>query len=141
VPYDLRKIDPYAAYDKLDFKVCTQKEGDTLARFKVRMDEMKESINIITQALDELPEGEYRVRVPISKPPAGEAYSRVEGPRGELGIYLVSDGKSKNPYRLKIRSPSFCNLSAFSYIAQGEIIPDIIACFAGIDLVMGDVDR
>lgn len=142
VPYDLRRIDPYSIYDRFDFNVITEKEGDTLARFKVRMNEMKESVKIVTQALDNLPEGEFRVKVPkILRPPAGEVYSRVEGPRGELGIYLVSDGKSKNPYRLKIRSPCFCNLSAFPAFAEGEIIPDVIANFAGIDIVLGDVDR
>jgi NADH-quinone oxidoreductase subunit D len=142
VPYDLRKIDPYSIYDRFDFNVITEKEGDTLARFKVRMNEMRESIKIIEQALDDIPSGEFRAKVPrVIKPPAGEVYARVEGPRGELGIYLVSDGVSKSPYRLKIRSPSFCNLSAFPSFAEGEIIPDLIANFASIDIVLGDVDR
>jgi NADH-quinone oxidoreductase subunit D len=142
VPYDIRRIDPYSIYDRFDFEIITEKEGDTLARFKVRMNEMKESIKIVNQALDGLPEGEFRAKVPkILKPPAGEVYSRVESPRGELGYYLVSDGASKGPYRLKIRSPAFCNLSAFSYFGEGDIIPDVIANFASIDIVMGEVDR
>jgi NADH-quinone oxidoreductase subunit D len=142
VPYDLRKIDPYSVYDRFDFKVCTEKAGDTLARFKVRMNEIKESVKIINQALDDLPEGEYRAKVPkLLRPPKGEVYTRIESPRGELGIHLVSDGESKNPYRLKIRSPAFCNLSAFPYFAEGDIIPDLVANFASIDIVLGEIDR
>jgi NADH:ubiquinone oxidoreductase subunit D len=142
VPYDIRKIDPYSVYDRLKFKVCTEKDGDTLARFKVRVDEMKESVKIVNQALDDLPEGEVRAEVPkIITPPKGEAYSRIESPRGELGMYLVSDGTSKNPYRLKIRSPAFCNLSAFPHFSEGDLIPDVIANFASIDIVLGEIDR
>ncbi|NOZ76233.1 MAG: NADH-quinone oxidoreductase subunit D [Euryarchaeota archaeon] len=142
VPYDIRKIDPYSIYDRLKFKVCTDKAGDTLARFKMRIDEMYESVKIVQQCLDEIPEGEIRAKVPkVLKPPAGEAYSRVESPRGELGMYLISDGKSQSPYRLRIRSPAFCNLSGFPATAEGEYIPDVIANFASIDIVLGDVDR
>lgn len=142
MPYDVRKDDPYSVYDQLDFKVITEKEGDTLARFNVRMREIRESINIVHQALDALPEGEYKAQVPkILKPAQGEVYSRVESPRGEFSMYMVSDGTSKNPYRLKIRSPSFCNLSAFPSFAEGDIIANVVANFAGIDIVLGDVDR
>lgn len=142
VAHDVRKDDPYSIYDQFDFKVITEKEGDTLARFNVRMREMRESINIVNQALDSLPEGDFRAKVPkILKPPQGEVYSMVESPRGELSMYLVSDGTSKNPYRLKIRSPSFCNLSAFPSFANGDIISDMIANFASIDIILGCVDR
>jgi NADH:ubiquinone oxidoreductase subunit D len=140
--YDLRKDDPYSIYDQLDFKVITEKEGDTLARFNVRMGEIYESINLVNQALDSLPEGDFRAKVPkVLKPPPGAVYSRTEAPRGELSIYLLSDGESKNPYRLKIRSPSFCNLSAFPFFAEGDILANVVANFAGIDIVLGDVDR
>jgi NADH-quinone oxidoreductase subunit D len=142
VPYDIRTIDPYSIYDRMKFKVITHKEGDTLARFKVRIDEMYESVKIINQCLDEIPEGDIRAQVPkVVKPPAGEAYSRVESPRGELGMYLISDGKSQSPYRLRIRSPAFCNLSGFPFLAEGDYIPDVIANFAGIDIVLGEIDR
>ncbi|MEE9474787.1 MAG: NADH-quinone oxidoreductase subunit D [Candidatus Hydrothermarchaeaceae archaeon] len=142
VPYDVRKDDPYSVYEQLDFKVITEEGGDALARFNVRLREIYESINIINQALDKLPEGDFRAKVSKTiKPPAGPAYSRVEAPRGELSFYLLSDGESKNPYRVKIRSPSFCNLSAFPSFAEGDFIPDLIANFASIDIVLGCVDR
>ncbi len=142
VEYDIRKIDPYSIYDRFDFKVCTQKEGDTFSRFKVRMDEMRESIKIIRQALENLPEGDYRAKTPkFLKPPQGEAYSRIESPRGELAVHLISDGVNKNPYRLKIRSPAFCNLSAFPAFSEGDIIPDVMVSFASIDVVLGEIDR
>ncbi len=142
VEYDIRKIDPYSIYDRFDFKVCTQKEGDTLARFNVRMAEMRESVKIIQQALDNLPEGDYKANTPkFLKPPQGEVYSRVESPRGELAVHLISDGVNRNPYRLKIRSPAFCNLSAFPAFAEGDIIPDVIVNFASIDIVLGEIDR
>jgi NADH-quinone oxidoreductase subunit D len=142
VAYDIRRIDPYSIYDRLKFKVCTHKAGDTLARFKVRIDEMYESVKIVNQCLDAIPEGEIRAKVPkVVKPPAGEAYSRVESPRGELAMYLISDGKAQNPFRLRIRSPAFCNLSGFPAFAEGDYIPDVIANFAGIDIVLGEIDR
>ncbi len=142
VAYDVRKDDPYSIYDQFDFKVITEKEGDVLARFNVRMREIHESINIVNQALDALPEGDYTAKVSkVLKPPFGEVYSRTEAPRGELSIYLVSDGESKNPFRLKIRSPCFCNLSAFPSFAEGHIIADVVANFASIDIVLGCVDR
>jgi NADH-quinone oxidoreductase subunit D len=142
VARDVRKDDPYSIYDQLDFKVITEKGGDTLARFNVRLREVYESINIVKKALDALPTGDFRAKIPkILKPPFGEVYSRTEAPRGELSMYLVSDGESKNPFRLKIRSPSFCNLSAFPSTARGEILADVVANFASIDIVLGDVDR
>jgi NADH-quinone oxidoreductase subunit D len=141
-PYDVRRDDPYSIYDRFDFDVITEKDGDVLSRFNVRLREIYQSIKIVNQALDALPEGDFRAKVPkILKPPFGEVYSRTEAPRGELSMYLVSDGESKNPFRLKIRSPSFCNLSAFPFFARGDIIADIVANFASIDIVLGDVDR
>jgi NADH-quinone oxidoreductase subunit D len=142
VARDVRKDDPYSIYEQFDFKVITEKGGDVLARFNVRLMEMYESINIVNQALDALPKGDFRAKIPkILKPPFGEVYSRTEAPRGELSMYLVSDGESKNPFRLKIRSPSFCNLSAFPAFAEDDIIANVAANFASIDIVLGDVDR
>jgi NADH/F420H2 dehydrogenase subunit C len=143
VARDVRKDDPYSIYDRFDFEVVTEEAGDTLARFNVRFREIFESLNIIEQALNDLPEGEVRSpEVPkVIRPPKGEAYSRIESPKGELAYYIVSDGKSPNPYRVKIRSPAFCNLSAFPHYATGEIIPDMIVNFASVDIVMGEIDR
>ncbi|NOZ58122.1 MAG: NADH-quinone oxidoreductase subunit D [Euryarchaeota archaeon] len=143
VARDVRRDDPYSIYDRFDFEVVTEEAGDTLARFKVRFREIFESLRIIEQALDDLPEGEVRSPdVPkVIRPPKGEVYSRIEAPKGELAYYIVSDGKSTSPYRLKIRSPAFCNLSAFPHYATGEIIPDMIVNFASVDIVMGEIDR
>lgn len=142
VAYDVRKDDPYSYYDRFDFDVITEKEGDTFSRFNVRFNEIYESLKIVKQGIEALPEGEVIAKVPrIIKPPAGEAYSRVEAPKGELAFYIVSDGKTDKPYRVKVRGPSFCNLSSFPYYAVGDIIPDVIANFASIDIVLGEVDR
>jgi len=159
VDYDLRKYEPYSIYPDLDFKVCVRHEGDSFARFIVRMDEMKESLHILKQVVDNMPaskeisSAEYGIApmtgTPtgvstyfprIFTPPAGEVYSRIEAPKGELGFYVVSDGTTK-PYRVKIRSPSFCNLTAIPGLVKGLKIPDLIAAFGTIDVVLGDVDR
>ena len=111
--YDMRKVTPYSVYDKFDFKIPVYHEADAMARYMVRMDEMEESMKIIEQALDQLPEGEINPKKapkPTWKVPAGETYSAVEGARGKVGIHLVSDG-TKNPYRAKLRAPGYCNLS------------------------------
>ena len=142
VPRDLRRDEPYSVYPKFDFEVVTEQEGDTLARFVIRLREIEESLRIIEQAIDDLPEGEVMAeKVPkVIRPPKGHAYSRVESPKGELAFYVVSDGSPK-PYRVRIRSPAFCNLSAFPHYCTGEIIPDMIINFASVDIVMGEIDR
>ncbi len=142
VARDLRRDEPYSVYPKFDFEVVTEQEGDTLARFVIRLKEIYESLHIIEQALDDLPEGEVMAeKVPkVLRPPKGHAYSRIESPKGELAFYVVSDGSPK-PYRVRIRSPAFCNLSAFPHYCTGEIIPDMIINFASIDIVMGEIDR
>ncbi len=159
VNYDLRKIDPYSIYPDIDFKACVRKECDSYARYLVRIDEMKESLHILRQVADTIPAGDtittqkygispmtgapsavmtYFPR--IFAPPPGEVYSRIEAPKGELGFYVVSDGTTK-PYRVKIRSPSFCNLVALPKMVVGLKIPDLIAAFGTMDVVLGDVDR
>lgn len=159
VNYDIRKVEPYSIYSDLDFKACVRKEGDSYARYMVRIDEMRESLHILRQIADTMPESKivstekygiapmtgmpsavmtYFPR--IFTPPAGEVYSRIEAPKGELGFYVVSDGTTK-PYRVKIRSPSFCNLVALPKMVEGLKIPDLIAAFGTIDIVLGDVDR
>ena len=159
VNYDIRKLEPYSIYPDLDFKVCVRPEGDSLARYMVRIEEMRESLHILRQVVDTMPDSpivatqKYGIApttgMPytaqtyfprIFTPPAGEVYSRIEAPKGELGFYVVSDGTTK-PYRVKIRSPSFCSLAAIPKMIQGLKIPDLIAAFGTIDVVLGDVDR
>jgi NADH-quinone oxidoreductase subunit D len=141
VAYDLRKIEPYSGYEKFDFQVCTGKNGDTWDRCIVRMNEMRESLKILTQSIDLLKEGEIMAKVPkIIKPAPGEVYAAVEGPRGEVGVYIVSDGSEK-PYRIKLRSPSFSNLSVLKEIVVGYKIADIVAIMGSLDLVIPEIDR
>jgi NADH-quinone oxidoreductase subunit D len=138
---DLRRIAPYSVYDKLQFSVCTGKNGDSWDRCKVRMDEMRESAKIIKQIMDSLPAGDTMAKVPrIIKPAPGEFYAKVEGPRGEVGAYVVSDGTDK-PYRVKFRSPSFSNLSALKEIALGCKIADLVAIMGSLDIVIPEIDR
>ncbi len=142
VPYDLRKAAPYSIYDRFDFDVCSRPEGDVWARFRVRMDEIYQSLRILKQALDGIPEGpilagkkQYQMRVP-----AGEAYSRIEGPKGELGFFVVSDGKA-NPYRYHVRAPTFINLTSLEKMCIGHKIADSVVILGAIDIVLGEVDR
>jgi len=138
---DIRKIDPYNAYDKVDFKESLQYGCDSYARYKVRMDEMLQSISIIEQLIDNIPEGDYQVKMkPVIKLPEGEYYQRVESARGEFGVYVVSDGK-KTPARLKFRSPNFGNLSALDHMTRGQKIADLVAIMSSLDLVIPDIDR
>ncbi len=141
VKTDTRVTDPYAIYDRFDWRVITAKEGDCFSRYSVWINEMKQSINIVRQALKGLPEGDVKAKVPkVLKPEAGEAYSRIESPRGELAVHVISDG-SPRPYRLKIRSPAFCNLSILPHISEGGLIADLIAALGSLDPVFGEVDR
>ena len=139
--WDLRRTAPYSVYGKLDFRVPTSEGRDTWSRLKVRMDEMRESAKILRQAAGALPSGEVSAKTPrVLKPAPGEAYSRVESPRGEFGAWVVSDG-SERPYRVKFRSPSFSNLSVLREIAVGCNIADIIAIMGSLDLVIPEIDR
>ena len=138
---DIRKRHPYSAYDRVDFKEVLLTEGDNLARYKVRIAEMWESMNIIEQLIDNIPEGDYKTATKaVIKLPKGEFYQRVETARGELGVYINSTG-TKNPYRLKFRSPGFSNLSLLNDITVGGKIGDLVATMATIDIVVPDIDR
>jgi len=138
---DVRKHHPYALYDKVDFKEILYHEGDTLARYLVRMDEMHESMHIIEQLIDNIPEGDYTAKMKaVIKLPAGEYYQRVESARGELGVYCISDG-NKTPYRMKFRTPSFSNLGVLDYISREFKIADLVAIGGSLDLVIPDIDR
>jgi len=138
---DVRKLEPYSAYPKVEFNEILYSEGDTYHRYLARMDEMRESMNIIDQLIDNIPEGDYTVKMkPIIKLPVGEYYQRVETARGEFGVYIVSDG-NKNPYRFKLRSPNFSNLFIMNTITAGLKIADLIAISGSLDLVIPDIDR
>lgn len=164
--WDIRKDEPYSSYDKFQFDIPVRQANDIYARYQIRMDEMRESVKIIKQALEGMPEGRWKAEAPrVTLPdrekmktqmealiyhfkivtegihvPAGEAYSVVESPRGELGFYAVSDGTSK-PYRVHMRTPSFANLIALGPMLEGRVISDAIAIMGGMDFVLGDVDR
>ena len=141
VKWDLRKDEPYLAYEKMKFDVVTGKKGDAWDRYKVRVEEMRQSLRIIEQAIGALPEGDPTVKIArVIKPAAGEAYFRSVNPRGELGFYIVSDG-SLYPYRLKIRSPSFSNLAILTELIKGLKVADIICVLGSLDLIMGEIDR
>jgi NADH-quinone oxidoreductase subunit D len=166
VQWDLRKTQPYSGYEQYDFEVPTRTEGDVYARFLVRLEEMRQSLKIVRQALDKLPMGAVRsnnykfVPPPRSEigvsmealihhfklwtegfnAPKGSIYSAVESPRGELGVYLESDGGPK-PYRIHWRTPSFDNLQSISLMAKGVLVADLVAIIGSVDIVLGDVDR
>jgi NADH-quinone oxidoreductase subunit D/NADH-quinone oxidoreductase subunit C/D len=138
---DVRKHEPYSAYDRVNFNEVLFNDGDTYHRYLVRMEEMRESMNIIDQLIDNIPEGQYAVKMkPVIKLPEGEYYQRVETARGELGVYIISDG-NKNPYRVKFRSPNFVNLSALNMITKGFKIADLVAISGSLDLIIPDIDR
>ncbi|MFQ5739590.1 MAG: NADH-quinone oxidoreductase subunit D [Acidobacteriota bacterium] len=141
VDYDLRKLRPYGGYEEFEFEVPVGENGDTYDRYLVRLEEMRQSCRIIHQALDRLPEGPIRGRVPrILKPAVGEFYSAIEGPRGELGYYIVSDG-SDQPFRVRIRPPTFISLQALRRLVKGHLVADVVAIIGTLDIVLGEIDR
>jgi NADH-quinone oxidoreductase subunit D len=138
---DVRKHHPYAVYDKVQFNEVLLHEGDTLARYNVRMHEMRESMNIIEQLIDNIPAGDYSAKMKaVIKLPAGEYFQRVEASRGTLAVYAISDG-NKTPFRMKFRSPNFSNLSVLDHISRGCKIADLVAIGGSLDLVIPDIDR
>ncbi|HET8567888.1 MAG TPA: NADH-quinone oxidoreductase subunit D [Candidatus Limnocylindria bacterium] len=143
VDWDLRRDRPYGAYRELkSVRPVIYKEGDAYARYRVRLEEMKVSIQIIRECVDRLPGGSVRARLGhVWKCPAGEAYYTVEGAKGEVGIYMISDGRSKNPFRAKMRGPSFVNLQLLPWLLKGRLVADVVAILGSIDIVLGDVDR
>jgi len=138
---DVRKDEPYGVYPKFNFEIPVGKNGDTWDRCKVRMDEMRQSAAIIRQAIDALPAGDVMAKIPkIIKPAPGEVYTRVEGPRGDIGLYLVSDGTEK-PYRIKMRKPSFSNISAIKELIVGYKVADVVAILGSLDVIIPEIDR
>ncbi len=142
VNYDLRKAQPYSVYDRFEFDVPLGLDGDSWDRHYVRVQEMYESLRIIRQALEQMPEGNVASSLGrrLIRPPKGEVFVRAENPRGDFGVYLVSDGTDK-PYRIKIRPPSFCNLSAIKHMLKGVWIADAVIVLGSLDIVLGEVDR
>jgi len=141
VKWDVRKAQPYAAYSEFDFEIPIGTNGDTYDRYLVRMAEMRQSLRIIEQAVNRIPEGPIMAKVPkVIKPPAGEIYHSIESPKGELGYFIVSDG-STQPYRLRVRPPSFVNLQALDIMVRGLLVADVVAVIGTIDIVLGEVDR
>ncbi len=166
VKHDIRKAKPYSSYEKFDFEVPTSERCDCFGRYEVRMEEMRQSLRIIEQALEGMPEGRFRARAPGVvlptkeetlysmealiyhfklttegfHPPKGEVYVTIESPKGEIGFYMVSDG-SPQPYRMRVRPPSFVNIFALPKLTVGGLLADVIACIGSIDIVLGEVDR
>jgi NADH-quinone oxidoreductase subunit D len=166
VKWDVRKSQPYSSYGEFNFEIPTRPEGDVYARYRVRVAEMRESLKIVEQAMEGLPEGPVKANAPhivmperesmktsiealiyhfkiVTEgfhPPMGEVYQSIESPRGELGFYVVSDG-SPRPFRCHVRAPSFANLQALPKIIEGRLIADVVACIGSIDVILGEIDR
>jgi NADH-quinone oxidoreductase subunit D len=141
VKWDIRKVQPYEAYDKVEFEVPTGARGDTYDRYLVRIQEMRQSVRIIRQCVEWLAPGPIFGKVgKVIKPPVGEVYHSIEAPKGELGYFVVSDG-STNPYRVRVRPPSFVNLQALDTMIRGHLVADVVAVIGTLDIVLGEVDR
>ena len=166
VPYDIRKVNPYCGYEQYDFEVPLGENADVFDRYRVRMGEMRQSIRIIEQVLETMPDGDYNADDPRIVPPAkervfsdmealihhfilvtrgfpvapGEVYASIESPKGELGYYVVADGSEK-PYRVRVRPPSFYNLCSLPHIVEGKMVADVVAAIGSLDIVLGEIDR
>ncbi len=143
VAYDIRKAEPYGIYDRFKFRIPLGTTGDCYDRMMIRFLELRESLAILRQALDQLPEGQFinpKSKIRNFKAPVGEAYARIEGPKGELGFYLISDG-STNPFRYRIRPPSFINLTLLEDMCLGLDLADVVIILGSVDIVLGEVDR
>jgi NADH-quinone oxidoreductase subunit D len=141
VKWDLRKAQPYAAYSDFEFDIPTGKNGDTYDRYLVRMEEMRQARRICLQAVEKIPAGPIMAKVgKVLKPPPGEVYHSIEAPKGEIGYYVVSDGTTQ-PYRVRVRPPSFVNLQSFDTMVRGALVADVVAIIGTLDIVLGEVDR
>ena len=143
VNYDLRKVDRYGIYDRFDFKVPLGEHGDVFDRYMIRVLEMRESLKILKPALKDIPAGpvmDPKAKLRGFRPKAGEAYGRIEAPKGELGFYLISDG-SPNPYRYRVRPPSFINLTVLEDMCLDQLVADVVIILGSVDIVLGEVDR
>jgi NADH-quinone oxidoreductase subunit D len=143
VNYDIRKVDRYGIYDRFEFRIPLGDHGDVYDRYMIRLLEMRESVQILKQALAKIPEGpivDPKAKLRGFRPKAGEAYGRIEAPKGELGFYLISDG-GPNPYRYRVRPPSLINLTILEDMCLGRSIADVVVILGSVDIVLGEVDR
>jgi NADH-quinone oxidoreductase subunit D len=143
VNYDIRKVDKYGIYSRFDFRVPLGDHGDVYDRYMIRLLEMRESVKILQQAFRDIPAGpivDPKAKIRGFRPKVGEAYGRIEGPKGELGFYLISDG-SPNPYRYRVRPPSLINLTVLEDMCLGQTVADAVVILGSIDIVLGEVDR
>ena len=143
VNYDIRKVDKYGIYDRFSFRVPLGEHGDVFDRYMIRILEMRESVKILEQALASIPEGpiiDPKAKLRGFRPKVGEAYGRIEAPKGELGFYVISDG-SPNPYRYRVRPPSFINLTVLEDMCLGQTVADVVIILGSVDIVLGEVDR
>jgi NADH-quinone oxidoreductase subunit D len=141
IKWDLRKAQPYSGYEHYVFDIPTRETGDSYDRYVIRMAEMRQSVRIVEQAVADIPSGPIMAKVPkVLKPAVGEIYASIEAPKGELGYYIVSDGTTQ-PYRVRVRPPSFLNLQALKKMAVGALVADVVAIIGTIDIVLGEVDR
>jgi NADH-quinone oxidoreductase subunit D len=143
VDYDIRKVDEYGIYPQFEFRVPLGEQGDSYDRYMMRILEMRESLGILRQALDRIPEGpiiDPKAKLRGFRPKPGEVYSRIESPKGELGFFLVSDG-GPNPYRYRVRPPSLINLTVLEDMCLGHNVADTVIILGSIDIVLGEVDR
>ena len=142
IPLDIRRVEPYSIYDRFDFDVPVGTRGDCYERYLIRLQEMRQSLYIVQQALRDLPGGPIMGNAPKAmRPPKGDAYQRIENARGDFGVYLVSDGRSPAPYRVKYRSPCFVNLQGLNEMVVGAYVADAVLALGSIDIVLGEVDR
>jgi NADH-quinone oxidoreductase subunit D len=142
VPLDVRRVEPYSIYDRFDFDVPVGTRGDCYERYFIRLEEMRQSLGIVQQAIRDLPGGPVMGNAPKAlRPPKGDAYQRIENARGDFGVYIVSDGRSPAPYRVKYRSPCFVNLQALNDMVVGAYVADAVLALGSIDIVLGEVDR
>ena len=145
VQWDLRRAQPYECYPELEFEVPIGKNGDTYDRYLVRIAEMRQSNLILKQCvplIKQTPAGDIKAKISkVVRPPEGEVYHSIESPKGEIGYYIVADGKAQNAYRCHVRPPSFVNLQALPAMAKGHLVSDLVALIGTIDIVLGEVDR
>jgi NADH-quinone oxidoreductase subunit D len=142
IPLDIRRVEPYSIYDRFDFDVPVGTRGDCYERYLIRLQEMRQSLRIVEQALRDLPGGPIMGNAPKAmRPPKGDAYQRIENARGDFGVYLVSDGRGSAPYRVKYRSPCFVNLQGLNEMVVGAYVADAVLALGSVDIVLGEVDR
>jgi NADH-quinone oxidoreductase subunit D len=143
VNYDIRKVDKYGIYERFNFRIPLGSHGDVYDRYMIRFLEMRESLKILNEAMRDIPGGpivDPKMRIRGFRPKPGEAYGRIESPKGELGFYLISDG-SPNPYRYRVRPPSLINLTVLEDLCLGQNVADVVAILGSVDIVLGEVDR